>query len=42
MGRYAVHSYGTSRPFDKPKSGRLAVKVSNHLGDESVESYLTR
>ena len=24
----------TSRPFDKPKSGRIAVKVINHLGDE--------
>ena len=24
----------TSRPFDKPKTGRIAVKVINHLGDE--------
>ena len=24
----------TSRPFDKPKNGRIAVKVINHLGDE--------
>ena len=24
----------TSRPFEKPKSGRIAVKVINHLGDE--------
>ena len=24
----------TSRPFDKPTSGRIAVKVINHLGDE--------
>ena len=24
-----------SRPFDKPKSGRIAVKVINHLGDEA-------
>jgi len=23
-----------SRPFPKPKSGRIAVKVINHLGDE--------
>jgi adenine-specific DNA-methyltransferase len=23
-----------SRPFDKPLSGRIAVKVINHLGDE--------
>ena len=24
----------TSRPFDKPSTGRIAVKVINHLGDE--------
>jgi len=24
----------TSRPFDKPKSGRIAVNVINHFGDE--------
>jgi adenine-specific DNA-methyltransferase len=24
----------TSRPFDEPKSGRIAVKVINHVGDE--------
>lgn len=24
----------TSRPFGKPESGRIAVKVINHLGDE--------
>ena len=29
----SVHS-DTSRSFDKPKSGRIAVKVINHLGDE--------
>jgi adenine-specific DNA-methyltransferase len=23
-----------SRPFKKPKSGRIEVKVINHLGDE--------
>jgi adenine-specific DNA-methyltransferase len=26
----------TSRPFEKPKSGRIAVKVINHLGCEVV------
>ncbi|HNY41174.1 MAG TPA: site-specific DNA-methyltransferase, partial [Bryobacteraceae bacterium] len=26
-----------SRPFDKPKSGRIAVKVINHLGDEVMK-----
>ena len=25
-----------SRPFDKPASGRIAVKVINHLGDEVI------
>jgi adenine-specific DNA-methyltransferase len=28
----------TSRPFDKPKSGRIAVKGINHLGDEVMKS----
>ena len=32
--------YGsTSRPFDKPKSGRIAVKVINHLGDEVMKVF---
>jgi adenine-specific DNA-methyltransferase len=26
-----------SRPFDKPKDGRIAVKVINHLGDEVMK-----
>lgn len=29
----------TSRPFDKPKSGRIAVKVINHLGDEVMKVF---
>ena len=29
----------TSRPFDKPKSGRVAVKVINHLGDEVMKVF---
>lgn len=29
----------TSRPFNKPKSGRIAVKVINHLGDEVMKVY---
>ncbi|MEE4719389.1 site-specific DNA-methyltransferase [Pseudomonas alliivorans] len=29
----------TSRPFDKPKNGRIAVKVINHLGDEVMKVY---
>jgi len=29
----------TSRPFDKPESGRIAVKVINHLGDEVMKVF---
>ncbi len=28
-----------SRPFEKPQSGRIAVKVINHLGDEVMKVY---
>ena len=28
-----------SRPFDKPSTGRIAVKVINHLGDEVMKVY---
>lgn len=28
-----------SRPFNKPKSGRIAVKVINHLGDEVMKAF---
>ena len=28
-----------SRPFDKPDSGRIAVKVINHLGDEVLKVF---
>jgi adenine-specific DNA-methyltransferase len=31
-----LHS-DTSRPFEKPRSGRIAVKVINHLGDEVMK-----
>lgn len=32
--------YGdTSRPFPKPTSGRIAVKVINHLGDEVMKVF---
>ena len=33
-----LHS-DTSRPFDKPQSGRVAVKVINHLGDEVMKVF---
>jgi adenine-specific DNA-methyltransferase len=29
----------TSRPFTKPGSGKIAVKVINHYGDECTEVY---
>ena len=29
----------TSRPFERPKSGRIAVKVINHLGDEVIKVF---
>jgi adenine-specific DNA-methyltransferase len=33
-----LHS-DTSRPFPKPESGRIAVKVINHLGDEVMKVF---
>ena len=32
----------TSRPFPKPESGRIAVKVINHLGDEVLKVFRVR
>jgi adenine-specific DNA-methyltransferase len=32
----SLHS-DISRPFEKPRSGRIAVKVINHLGDEVMK-----
>ena len=29
----------TSRPFAKPQSGRIVVKVINHLGDEVMKVF---
>jgi adenine-specific DNA-methyltransferase len=34
----SLHS-DTSRPFEKPQSGRIAVKVINHLGDEVMKVF---
>ena len=34
----SLHS-DTSRPFEKPVSGRIAVKVINHLGDEVMKVF---
>jgi len=33
-----LHS-DTSRAFEKPKNGRIAVKVINHLGDEVMKVF---
>ncbi|MDQ2695433.1 MAG: hypothetical protein M3Z21_08660 [Pseudomonadota bacterium] len=33
-----LHS-DTSRPFARPQSGRIAVKVINHLGDEVMKVF---
>ena len=33
-----LHS-DTSRPFEKPSTGRIAVKVINHLGDEVMKVF---
>ncbi len=35
-----LHS-DVSRPFPKPRSGRIAVKVINHLGDEVMKVFRT-
>ena len=34
----SLHS-DTSRPFEKPKKGKIAVKVINHLGDEVMKVF---
>ena len=36
---WATLNSDTSRSFDKPKSGRIAVKVINHLGDEVMKVF---
>jgi adenine-specific DNA-methyltransferase len=36
---WATLNRDTSRPFDKPTSGRIAVKVINHLGDEVMKVF---
>ena len=36
---WATLNSDTSRPFDRPKSGRIAVKVINHLGDEVMKVF---
>jgi adenine-specific DNA-methyltransferase len=36
---WATLNSDTSRPFDNPKNGRIAVKVINHLGDEVMKVF---
>ena len=36
---WASLNSNTSRPFNRPKSGRIAVKVINHLGDEVMKVF---
>ncbi|WP_316174109.1 MULTISPECIES: site-specific DNA-methyltransferase [unclassified Bradyrhizobium] len=36
---WATLNSDSSRPFDQPKSGRIAVKVINHLGDEVMKVF---
>ena len=36
---WATLKSDTSRPFDKPEKGRIAVKVINHLGDEVMKVF---
>ena len=36
---WATLTSDTSRPFNKPQSGRIAVKVINHLGDEVMKVF---
>ncbi|HPE58852.1 MAG TPA: site-specific DNA-methyltransferase [Thiolinea sp.] len=36
---WATLNSDVSRPFDKPASGRIAVKVINHLGDEVMKVF---
>ncbi len=36
---WATLNSDTSRPFDKPKNGRIAVKIINHLGDEVMKVF---
>ena len=38
-GAWSTLHSDTSRSFDKPKTGRIAVKVINHLGDEVMKVF---
>ena len=36
---WATLNRATSRPFERPESGRIAVKVINHFGDEVMKVF---
>jgi adenine-specific DNA-methyltransferase len=38
-GAWSTLHSDVSRPFDKPETGRIAVKVINHLGDEVMKVF---
>jgi adenine-specific DNA-methyltransferase len=38
-GEWSKLYRATSQPFDPPKSGKIAVKVINHFGDEVLKVY---
>jgi adenine-specific DNA-methyltransferase len=38
LGKAALNS-DVSRPFGKPRTGRIAVKVINHPGDEVMKVF---
>ena len=38
-GAWASLYKTTSRPFDRPESGKIAIKVINHYGDEVLQVY---
>lgn len=33
------HGAAISQPCDLPKSGKIAIKVNNHFGDEVLKVY---
>ena len=39
LDAWATLNSDTSRPFARPASGRIAVKVINHLGDEAMKVF---
>ena len=39
LDAWATLNSDTSRPFPRPASGRIAVKVINHLGDEAMKIF---